>query len=414
MIVLEEEVMKEQLWTKNYTCIILGTIVSAVGGVGLSLALSVTIYSQTQSTWLTGLYSALTLVPSIVLPVLISPLIDRYSRKAIIVNSDRMMGILFLLFAYLTQAAYFNFYLYLAIGLVININGLVYNLAYSSLFPNLIPKGMMQKGYAIGSTIYPLTNVLILPVATVIFKTHGVAALFLGEGLMLLLAAFFENKIKLTEKKSDHVEARLKRHFQDIKAGFKYLHKDKGIWYVYGFFVVMMFSHSIQILIYPYFEQASHLDVVDYALVLSFESAGYMVGGFLHYFIKIPTAMRYGLSVFVYIAFAVLGGAFFYMPLFLMVITKFFLGFIGMNSANIRVTSINHKIQDDMRGRLNAVFQTMVCLASMVGKLVAGCLGEWLTIHQVGLIYGGFIGLGTWFLIIRQKVYIKALYNQKV
>ena len=56
--------MQQKLWHKNFTLIILGTIISAIGGVGLSLALSVTIYDQTQSTWLTGLYSALTILPT--------------------------------------------------------------------------------------------------------------------------------------------------------------------------------------------------------------------------------------------------------------------------------------------------------------------------------------------------------------
>ena len=75
--------MQQKLWNKNFSLIILGTIISAIGGVGLSLALSVTVYDETQSTWLTGLYSALTILPTLLLPILVSPFIDRFSRKKI-------------------------------------------------------------------------------------------------------------------------------------------------------------------------------------------------------------------------------------------------------------------------------------------------------------------------------------------
>lgn len=406
--------MKETLWTKNFTLIMLGTVISAIGGVGLSLALSVTVYDNTQSTWLTGLYSALTIMPSILLPVLISPIVDRYSRKNIIVTLDLVLGFVFLLFAWLTKTGYFNFYFYVLMGLIMNVNGVIYGLAYDSLFPNLIPKGMFQKGYAIGNLIYPLTNVVVLPVATVIFKHYGVAFMFMLEGILLILASTFERRIDITETTKDKVVFNVKSHFEDIRDGFRYLMQEKAIWNVYLFFVIMMFADGINILIYPFFEKSATLSVVNYALLLSFQSAGYMFGGFLHYYVKIPTHLRFAISVFVYFSFAFLDALFFFMPFLIMLITKFVLGFIGMNSANIRVTSINHKIEDNMRARLNAVFQTMISCSILLGKLVAGWLGELLPYSTVAILFGLIILFGIFVYILRQAQVVRALYNQEV
>ncbi len=406
--------MKETLWTKNFILIMLGTVISAIGGVGLSLALSVTVYDNTQSTWLTGLYSALTIIPSILLPVLVSPIVDRFSRKNIIVTLDLLLGIVFLVFAWLTKTGYFNFYFYVLMGLIMNVNGVIYGLAYDSLFPNLIPKGMFQKGYAIGNLIYPLTNVLILPIATVVFHYYGVAFMFLLEGLLLIIASTFERRISIEETTESKVVFNIKSHFEDIKAGFHYLMQEKAIWNVYLFFVIMMFADGIHILIYPYFEKSSVLSVVNYSLLLSLQSAGYMFGGFLHYYVKIPTHWRFGLSVIVYFAFAFLDALFFFMPFIIMLVTKFVLGFIGMNSANIRVTSINNKIHDNMRGRLNAVFQTMVSCAILLGKLIAGWLGEMLPYSYVAMLFGLIISVGIFIFILGNKHVIKALYNQEV
>ena len=406
--------MKETLWTKNFTMIMIGTVISAIGGVGLSLALSITVYNETQSTMLMGLYSAFTIIPSILLPILVSPFVDRYSRKKIIVNLDLLMGLTFLIFAWATRTGFFHFSFYVFMGLVMNLNGVIYSLAYKSLFPNLIPKGMFQKGYAIGNLVYPLTNVVALPVATLIFQFYGVAVLFAIEGILLLAASFFERQIQLEETSKDRLEFKVKEHLSDIRQGFSYLVREKGVFSVYLFFFVMMFADGVNILIYPFFEGHRFLSVVNYSMLLSFQSAGYMFGGFLHYYIKIPTLWRYRLSVIVYFAFALLGGGFFFMPFLLMLISKFLLGFLGMNSANIRVTSINHHIDDGMRGRMNAVFHTMISVSVLLGKLLAGWLGEVFPYEFVAVFYGVLIVIGIYTFVLKNRASIEPIYNQEV
>lgn len=406
--------MQQKLWNKNFSLIILGTIISAIGGVGLSLALSVTVYDETQSTWLTGLYSALTILPTLLLPILVSPFIDRFSRKKIIYRLDYFMGAMFLIFALITRSGYFNFYVYVAMGVVMTLNGIVYNLAYDSLFPNLIPKGMLQKGYAVGNLVYPLTNVLVLPVATLVFKHFGVSFMFVIEGILLIIAATFERYIDVDENLEGAVKLNLKAHFNDISEGFKYLLSEKGIWNVYLFFFVMMFADGLNILIYPYFEKHETLTLMHYSLLLSFQSAGYMFGGFLHYFIKIPTHLRYAISVAVYAIFAATDTLFFLMPLVAMIITKFSLGILGMNSANIRITSINAYIDDAKRGRINAVYTTMMGLSVLLGKLCTGWLGEIFTFEQVGVLYGVLVLMGIGIFIIRHRTDVRFLYNREV
>ena len=49
---------KPTLWTKNFTIITLGTMISARGGVAMNLGLSLVVFDQTQSTWLSGLFAA--------------------------------------------------------------------------------------------------------------------------------------------------------------------------------------------------------------------------------------------------------------------------------------------------------------------------------------------------------------------
>ena len=61
--------MKSTLWTKNFTIITLGTLISAIGGVAMQLALSLVVFDQTESTFLSGLFTAASLVPGMTLAI---------------------------------------------------------------------------------------------------------------------------------------------------------------------------------------------------------------------------------------------------------------------------------------------------------------------------------------------------------
>ena len=93
-----DKIRKNGLWTRNFTIIIIGTIISAVGDMALDFAMSLSVFDETSSTWLSGVFAAVSLIPSIVIPVLAAPLVDRCSRKRMIVLMDSINSILFLIF----------------------------------------------------------------------------------------------------------------------------------------------------------------------------------------------------------------------------------------------------------------------------------------------------------------------------
>ena len=76
--------MQKTLWTKNFTTITLGTIVSSIGSTALNLVLSFVVFSNTESTFLFSIFSAISLIPNLLLPLLLSAYIDRIPRKPII------------------------------------------------------------------------------------------------------------------------------------------------------------------------------------------------------------------------------------------------------------------------------------------------------------------------------------------
>ena len=80
--------MSKTLWSKDFTIITIGTIISAIGGMAMNFAFSLVIFDETGSTFLTGLFSAISFLPQVIIPIFASVIIDSFDRKKMIVNLD--------------------------------------------------------------------------------------------------------------------------------------------------------------------------------------------------------------------------------------------------------------------------------------------------------------------------------------
>ena len=163
------------LWTKNFTIITLGTVISAIGGVAMSFALGFVVFDATGSTLLSALFTAVSTLPQIVLPILVSPCLDNFRRRPVIFGLDYLSGVIYLLFGWYLLSHEFHLPLYLLFSFLASSIGSVYSLAYGSLYPNLIPEGFAQKGYAISGMIYPTVIMVMTPAASILYTRWGLA-----------------------------------------------------------------------------------------------------------------------------------------------------------------------------------------------------------------------------------------------
>ena len=77
------------LWTWDFTIITLGSVVSLIGGVLSSFAMSIMVLDYTGSVFFYALFNAAYQVPMLACPVLAGPYLDRMSRKRVIYRLDR-------------------------------------------------------------------------------------------------------------------------------------------------------------------------------------------------------------------------------------------------------------------------------------------------------------------------------------
>lgn len=405
--------MKKTLWTKNFTIITLGTVISACGGVAMGFALGFVVFDNTGSTLVSALFTAVSSLPHILLPVLASPYLDNFRRKPVIVGLDYLLGGVYALFGWYLLFHDFSLPLYLFFSLLTNSVGAVYSLAYSSLYPNLIPEGFAQKGYTISGMLYPTVTMVMTPVASVLYEVTGLGVICLAEGGLLVLAATLETRIKVEERTRKGGKFDFRAYVQDFKEGFAYLRKEPGLLRIYGYMPITQgVSEATGPLIRAWFRTAPGLDITMYALFTTAQFVGRTIGGVVHYKFEIPPEKRFSLAYLVYVTYSLMDALLLWLGFPLMLANRGICGFLGINSATLRESSVQNYLPDHMRAKINAVFKTLYALVPALLTVAVGALGEVLD-YRLCVTLVSLAGILPCYLIMwRGREEVKKIYNR--
>ncbi|MDY4488243.1 MAG: MFS transporter [Candidatus Limivicinus sp.] len=406
--------MKNTLWTKNFTIITLGTVISAVGGVAMGFALSFVVFDNTGSTLMMALFAAASSLPGIILPVLLSPYLDNFRRKPVIVGLDYLSAVIYLLFGLYLLKHSFSLPLYLLFSLACGSIGSVYNLAYESLYPNLIPEGFAQKGYTVSGMLYPTVTMVMTPVASILYTRLGLGVLCIGEGLLLAAAASVETQIRVEEHTKPGGKFSFSDYIGDFKEGFRYLKKEKGLLRIYGYMPITQgISQATEPLIRAWFRTAPGLNLTMYALFTTAEFIGRTIGGLVHYKFEIPPEKRFSLAYLVYVTYNIMDTVLLWLGFPLMLANRGICGFLGINSATLRESSVQNYLPDNMRAKVNAVFNMLYALVPTLLTLAVGALGEMMD-YRLCVTLVSAAGLLPCYLIMwRGREDVKKVYNRK-
>lgn len=108
-----------RLWTKNYTIITIGSVVSMLGNSMAGFAMSLFVLDYTQSPLYYAIYMFLYTLPQIAAPVLAGPLMDRFSRRRTIYMLDFASTAIYALLAGLMYFGLFSFWAFASITFII-------------------------------------------------------------------------------------------------------------------------------------------------------------------------------------------------------------------------------------------------------------------------------------------------------
>ena len=229
---------RRNVWSRDFTLITAGTVISAIAGQTISLPLSLMVFDQTQSALLSAIMFVSSMLPNFVLPLFVAPLIDRCNKKRTIVTLDYLTGALYLLVAAIVAKTGFNYQLFVFFSLVVGSIGSIYQLTYTAWYPDLIPVGFEQQGFAVSSSIYPTVIMVMSPVAAWLYKTYPFHLILIIISLLTLIAATVELFIGNQGLRRREGRLRWQDYLADCKAGIAYLRKEKGLRNIYSYMAI--------------------------------------------------------------------------------------------------------------------------------------------------------------------------------
>ena len=100
------------LWTRDFTIITLGSVVSMVGNSLSGFAMSLMVLDYTSSSLFYAIYIMVFTLPQLIVPVFSGAILDRFSRKKTIYTLDYISSLLYLAVGLLLFNGWFNYPLF--------------------------------------------------------------------------------------------------------------------------------------------------------------------------------------------------------------------------------------------------------------------------------------------------------------
>ena len=413
-----------RLWTRDFTIITIGSLISMIGNTISGFAISIMVLDRTESTLLYALFHVCMQLPMLVMPLLAGSWLDRFSRKKAIYCLDFLSAALYFSLFLAFRAGWFHYPTLLFCCFLAGSINSTYMVAYESFYPNLITPGNYSKAYSISSVMFDV-SAMSYPLASILYNTIGGAPLFVVTALCFFTAACFECTIRHRETHMDTVktgeDSPVRQFRKDFAEGLSYIRGEKGLLFITFYFMVSGFVGGLGTLHLPFFR--SHAaDFVAwgiaaetlYALISNCSVVGRVIGGGIHYKVKLPTEKKFLIAITVYASISLLDGAALWLPIPLMALSFFLVGLLSVTSYNIRIAATQSYIPDTIRARFNGTFHLLCSIGSIAGSLTAGSLAEIMDTRIVVMLLSAAGLVGTSAFMYRGRRHVAAIYNREV
>lgn len=103
-------------------------------------------------------------------------------------------------------------------------------------------------------------------------------------------------------------------------------------------------------------------------------------------------------------------GILLWLPYPVMLVNRGICGFLGINSATVRMSSIHRYLPEEYRARVNAFSEASICIVGSIASLLFGMLGEVLDYRITMTIIACTSMLVCWLTVGRHKEELDKIY----
>lgn len=184
--------MKRKLWNKDTILMLQGNAVSALGDILYSVAIGYWVYEKTGSSALMGIMSSISMFMTMLVMPFSGSIIDKCSRKLIIVGMDTLRGVIMLALGVLAFADSLSVPVVLAAAFLASACSVFFSPAVNTLMLDIIPHDDMVRGQSVFSGVNSFVNLVGKAISGALVAFLGVPLIVLLNGVSYLVSAFTE------------------------------------------------------------------------------------------------------------------------------------------------------------------------------------------------------------------------------
>ena len=189
--------MHKKLWNRDFLLMLQGNAISDLGDLLYSVAIGVWVYEQTGSSALMGVMSSISMFVTMFLSPFTGSIVDKVSRRWVIVGMDVLRGLIMLVLGVLLYASRLTVPGVLLAALLASLCSVFFNPAVNTLVLDLIPRDDMVRGQSVFSAINALINLTGKAFSGVLVALLGVPLIVVLNGVSYLISAVTELFIRV-------------------------------------------------------------------------------------------------------------------------------------------------------------------------------------------------------------------------
>ena len=264
----------KKLFNRDYLLILQGNAVSDIGDLLYSVAIGYWVYEKTGSSALMGVMSSISMFVTMFLSPFTGSIVDKISRRWIIVGMDVLRGIIMLVLGVLAWTDSLSVPVVLLAAFAASLCSVFFNPAVNTLMIDLIPHDDMVRGQSVFSATNALINLLGKAFSGVLVAFLGVPLIVVLNGASYLISAVTEMFIRVPRTVQQGERVTVKGVLTDFGRAMKDIFSDRCLKLFVPFALLLnLLAAGPMSLMLPFcMEKGFTMDM--YGYLLSVEVAG--------------------------------------------------------------------------------------------------------------------------------------------
>lgn len=387
---------------KNFRYYWIGMCTSLIGTWMQNIAQPWLAYQLTGSPMLLALVSAMQFLPMLLGGLFAGAIVERFSKKKILMLTQSTAMIITLVIAILTLTGSITYWHILISSALLGVVNAFDMPARQTFVVELVGKDDLQNAVSLNSMAFNVARIIGPAMAGIIMGILGVGSCFLINAISfgaVLLSLFF-----IRSHEEHHLEHEKNNIFKEIIDGIRYIRHHRILWNgIIVMAIVGTFAPNLNVLVPIYIREIFHSSELTFGFMMSLMGVGSFLGAMFTASLKGEPKRKivYIFPVIIAILLIILG-----------VSTKYVLFMIGIVLFGIFlitfVTTANSLLQfhaeNRYRARVMSVYSLVFAGTTPIGNVYAGFISEHFG-PQVGFVACGVIILllMSWFYLFHYR-----------